>query len=287
MDVKKLFGYEGKNIVITGAASGMAKAAAELLIELGANVYALDLNEVTLPVTESFQVNMGNKQEIDDVIKQLPDTIEAVFSCHGVAGWPGRGVEVVTINFVSQRYLAESLLPKIAEGGSISFIASDGGYGWEKSWEKISDFLAEDSFEGSVDWLSNNKEYLETENSYVFSKKALVAYVKSKVWSPEYVAKKIRINSISPGYTKTGLTEDFAKATEQSAQLAGVLIDGSQMIENMFLSGWNGRSATPEEMGYPLVFLGSQMASYISGQDLNISYGKDAFFDIKALNEKE
>jgi len=85
LNLKGLFGYENKNVVITGAASGMAKAATELLLELGANVYALDLNEVTLPVKQSFKVNMGNKQEIDAVIEQLPDTIDAVFSCHGVA----------------------------------------------------------------------------------------------------------------------------------------------------------------------------------------------------------
>jgi len=36
MDLKKLFGYENKTVVITGAASGMARSAAELLIELGA-----------------------------------------------------------------------------------------------------------------------------------------------------------------------------------------------------------------------------------------------------------
>ena len=43
-------------MVITGAASGMAKVATEL----GANVYALDLNEVSLLVTQSFKVNMAN-----------------------------------------------------------------------------------------------------------------------------------------------------------------------------------------------------------------------------------
>ena len=36
MDLKKLFGYEGKTVVITGSASGMSKAATELLLELGA-----------------------------------------------------------------------------------------------------------------------------------------------------------------------------------------------------------------------------------------------------------
>lgn len=286
MDFKKLFGYEGKNVVITGAASGMAKAAAEFLIELGANVYALDLNEVSLPVTQSFKVNMGNKEEIDNVVQQLPETIDAVFSCHGVAAWPGKDVQVVTINFVSQRYLAESLLPRIVDGGSVNFIASDGGYGWQKSWDKVSEFLANDGFESSVKWLQENTDYVTEQNSYVFSKKALVGYVKSKVWTPEYIQRKIRINSISPGHTETGLTTDFAKAAEQTAEMAGASIDGLNMIESTYLSGWDGRAATSEEMGYPLVFLGSKLASYISGQDLNISYGKDAFFDVQALNEK-
>jgi NAD(P)-dependent dehydrogenase (short-subunit alcohol dehydrogenase family) len=284
VNFKDLFGYEGKNVVVTGAASGMAKAAAEFLIELGANVYALDLNEVTLPFKQSFRVNMGNKEEIDQVIEQLPSTIHALFSCHGVAAWPGKEVQVVTINYVSQRYLAERLLPRIEDKGSVNFIASDGAYGWQKSWNKISEILAQDSFESSVKWLQDNVEIVKAENSYTFAKKALVGYVKSKVWSPDYIHRKIRINSISPGHTQTGLTNDFAKAAEQTAEISGAKIDGLRMIESKYLSGWNGRPARPEEMGYPLVFLGSKMASYINGQDLNISFGKDAFLDVKALN---
>ena len=40
MDVKELFGFQSKNVVVTGAGSGMGKAAARLLTELGANVYS-------------------------------------------------------------------------------------------------------------------------------------------------------------------------------------------------------------------------------------------------------
>ena len=46
MDLKKLFGYEGKNVVITGVTSGMSRSATEL----GANVYAIDVNSIDLPV---------------------------------------------------------------------------------------------------------------------------------------------------------------------------------------------------------------------------------------------
>lgn len=34
MDLKKLFGYEGKNVVITGATSGMSRSAYYLSLEL-------------------------------------------------------------------------------------------------------------------------------------------------------------------------------------------------------------------------------------------------------------
>jgi len=40
MKIKELFGFKGKNVVITGAGSGMGYAAAKLLVQLGANVYA-------------------------------------------------------------------------------------------------------------------------------------------------------------------------------------------------------------------------------------------------------
>ena len=41
MDLKNLFGYEGKTVVVSGAYSGMGLAAARLLHELGANVYTI------------------------------------------------------------------------------------------------------------------------------------------------------------------------------------------------------------------------------------------------------
>ena len=40
-----VLGYEGKHVVVTGAASGMGEQVARILHELGANVTALDLGE--------------------------------------------------------------------------------------------------------------------------------------------------------------------------------------------------------------------------------------------------
>ena len=41
MDLKNLFGYEGKTVVVSGAYSSMGLAASRLLHELGASVYTI------------------------------------------------------------------------------------------------------------------------------------------------------------------------------------------------------------------------------------------------------
>ncbi len=44
--MKDYFGYQDQVVVVTGAASGMGKATAEMLVDLGAKVYALDWQKV-------------------------------------------------------------------------------------------------------------------------------------------------------------------------------------------------------------------------------------------------
>ena len=68
----------------------MSKAATELLLELGANVYAIDINKIDLPVTKAFQADMSQKEEIDRVIEELPEKIDALFLCHGIAASPAK-----------------------------------------------------------------------------------------------------------------------------------------------------------------------------------------------------
>lgn len=57
MDIQNLFGLTGKNILITGAGSGMGYAACKLLSELGANVYATTRSKPGKPGTS--QRNSG------------------------------------------------------------------------------------------------------------------------------------------------------------------------------------------------------------------------------------
>lgn len=284
MDLKKLFGYEGKNVVITGSASGMSKAATELLIDLGANVYAIDLNPISLPVQKAFRANLANKDEIDTLIAELPETIDCVFLCHGIATHPGNEMLVEKVNFLSQKYMAEKLLPRVKDNGSVTFISSFGGFGWEQVLPQVGGLLNAASWEEALDWYAANPAFYDTKRSasadYTFAKQCLNAYVVSKCHAPEYIGRKIRLNSICPGDTITGLSEDFYNTSSAD----GTTENGKANVEAIFLNFWNGRPATSEEMGYPLVCVGSDIFSYTSGQNIYIDYGLSSSYISMALN---
>ncbi len=88
--MKDVLGYAGKQVVITGAASGMGAAAAQLLVDLGAEVHALDIGAVKVPVRQAITTDMKNKASIDAAIARLPGQIDALFNCAGVPHPPFR-----------------------------------------------------------------------------------------------------------------------------------------------------------------------------------------------------
>ncbi len=277
MDLKKLFGYEGKTVVITGAASGMSKSATELLLELGANVYAIDINPIDLPVTKSFQGDLSKKEEIDRIVKELPEKIDALFLCHGIAYFPGKELLVQKVNFYGQKYMAEQLLNRISDHGSVTFISSVGGFGWQQVYEKAVELINLPTWDDAMKWYEEHPDLIQS--AYVFAKQCLESYVTYKCMSKEYIDRRIRINAINPGDTTTGLTEDFNRSTSPK----GDLQEGEEMISNIFLKSWNGYAAEPKDMGYPLVVVGSDICSYMSGQLIYIDFGLTSTWTSGAL----
>lgn len=77
MDLKNLFGYEGKTVVVSGAYSGMGLAAARLLQELGANVYTICRRNgrqsiLDFPVAGELYADFGVKEDLDALADALP-----------------------------------------------------------------------------------------------------------------------------------------------------------------------------------------------------------------------
>lgn len=277
MDLKELFGYQGKTVVITGSASGMSKSATELLLNLGAKVYAIDINPIDLPVEKAFQVDLSKKEEIDKVIQELPEKIDALFLCHGIAYFPGKELLVQKVNFYSQKYMTEQLLERISDHGSVTYISSVGGFGWQQVYSQAVELINLPTWEDAMKWYEEHPDLIKS--AYVFAKQCLESYVTYKCMSQEFIGRKIRLNAINPGDTTTGLTEDFNKSTSPN----GDIKEGEEMISNIFLKSWNGYAAEPKDMGYPMVVVGSDICSYMSGQLIYIDYGLTSSWTSGAL----
>ncbi len=52
---KDHFGYKGKLVVVTGTTAGMGDAATKMLAEPGAEIYAIDIRELTEPVKKYIE----------------------------------------------------------------------------------------------------------------------------------------------------------------------------------------------------------------------------------------
>ncbi|HWR70644.1 MAG TPA: SDR family NAD(P)-dependent oxidoreductase, partial [Dehalococcoidia bacterium] len=86
--MQDLLGYQKKRVTVTGAASGMGQAVARALVGLGAEVYAFDVKEVTVPVKQFIKTDLKNKDSVIAAAKQIPEDLYGVFNCAGLPGPP-------------------------------------------------------------------------------------------------------------------------------------------------------------------------------------------------------
>src|SRR5215207_5548031 len=134
------FRYDGKRALVVGGATGMGAAAAELLLDLGAEVVVMDYAPVTLDGVKAIKLNLGDKASIDAAIDECGGPIHALLSCAGVADGTA-GIE--KINFIGHRHLIERAVEKgyLGRGSAIGFISSTAGLGWRKHLDEVKDYL--------------------------------------------------------------------------------------------------------------------------------------------------
>jgi NAD(P)-dependent dehydrogenase (short-subunit alcohol dehydrogenase family) len=251
------FSYEGKRIVVTGAATGVGAALIEVLDELDVeHVTVLDVKPPSGPHDRYLETNLGDETALAAAIEEISGPVHVLFNNAGVADTsPSR--TVIAVNYLALRRLSESLLDRIPDGGAIVNTASTAGGQWATHLEPITELLDLDDWDATLEWIDTNLAALAVP-PYFFSKELVQAYTLRS--SRPTIRLGVRTNSVCPSPIDTPLLKDFRET------MSDKLIDWN-------ISETNGRTVTAREVATVLAFLGSDAAAYVNGVNLLVDAG--------------
>lgn len=252
--MKNLFSYEGKRVVITGASSGMGEATAKLVHNLGGEVIAIDIQSPKYDFAQFIEADLRDKSAIESTVKDIAagGRINNLFYCAGLPGGKFSNLDVMTVNFIGLRHMVELIAREMQAGDAIALVSSAAGLGFSSNMENIQSMIDTSDFSTAQAWVDEAEKQNWFE-PYTISKQCSILYT---LRSAELLTKKtgVRINCISPGPTDTGMMPAFVEMT------------GEEFFEAFPKP--IGRNSTSEEQAWPLAFLNSAAASYISGENL-------------------
>ena len=237
--------FENQVIDITGAASGLGKAAAKLIQSRGATVISLDLNKEGLAgAAESYQLDVSDQAAVFKVISDIQSKhkrIDALINC---AGYPGPTTEfvedikwpdyekVMAVNLYGAIWLTQAVLPimKSQKYGRIVQVASIAG-----------------------------KEGNPKMAPYNTSKSGLIGFVKGV--AKEVATMGITVNALAPAVIKTPINENTSE----------------EMLKYMVAKIPAGRLGEVDEVAEIISFMASKACSFTTGFTFDISGGRATY----------
>lgn len=229
----------GQNVLVTGCSGAIGKAIAEGFAACGANVFAWGHHKLDYDLQEvMFQtVELTAIKDVDNAISLLPDRIHTFVNCAGV-----------TYGENSEKYPWEQWEKTLKVNLSVPFTLS------QKIFPKMCSYGS-----GSIINITsiNAEQGFPNNPAYVSSKGGLKML--SKALARDWAEYGIRVNNVGPGYTRTKMTKRSWNDLESR----------KQKLDRMMLRRW----AEPEDIVGIVLFLASDMASYITGQDIYVDGG--------------
>ncbi|MFI0478462.1 MAG: 3-oxoacyl-[acyl-carrier-protein] reductase [Candidatus Rhabdochlamydia sp.] len=242
-----------KNALITGGTAGIGKAIALAFLQQGANVAILGTNkDHAVRVVEelqsakinqqqrieSFLVDVSNKLEVDNIVKDLILSWISIDILVNNAGITRDGLlirmseedfdRVIEVNLKALFNLCRSVVPHMVKARSGNII-------------NISSIVASTGNPGQF--------------NYAASKAGVEGA--SKVLAKEVASRNIRINCIAPGFIQTRMTDKLTEAQKE------------HILSQIPLKAMG----KPEDIANAAVFLASHLSSYITGQILTVDGG--------------
>jgi NAD(P)-dependent dehydrogenase (short-subunit alcohol dehydrogenase family) len=242
-----------KVAVVTGGATGIGEATAELFSEEGARVAVIDRDEAGAAVADRlegarfYRADIAREDDVRNAFARVDAELggldilvnnAAVFVLKGLDATPEDWHRSLDVNVIGTslctRYAAESM--KKRGGGAIVNLSS------------ISGFIAQPEF-----------------LAYSATKAALVNM--TRCIALDLAPHGIRVNCVCPGTIRTAATDRHMEQTGQT--------EAEFLAENAPMHLLN-RVGTPREVAYAVLFLASDEASFITATPLMVDGGYTA-----------
>lgn len=244
-----------KTIVITGASSGIGAEIARLARFQGAKVIGVDRNDPMLTLDGFVKADLSAPAAIDDAIKALPTSFDALINAAGVPGTASKEL-VARVNYLGLRHLTEGVIDRLSPGGAIVNFASILGAEWPKRLDLHKQLASVQGFGQGEKWLEANPVPQET--CYQYFKEALIVWTQVTAQT-FFMQHDIRMNSVAPGPVFTPILGDFVTMLGEER----VQADAHRMK----------RPAFADEIAPAVLFLCSDGARWITGVNLPIDGG--------------
>jgi NAD(P)-dependent dehydrogenase (short-subunit alcohol dehydrogenase family) len=244
-------------VAVTGAASGIGKATAELLSSRGVEVVTLDRNQPCDVV-----VDLADPASIDAAIPSV-GRIDALCNIAGATGLDGPEL-TMRVNYLGLRHLTVALA-EANDGLAIASTASARGAAWRSHLPQHLELARIASFADGLAWVREHEQEM-TADPYAWSKEALIVWTMVASASPEWRSRGIRINAVAPGPIDTEFLRPFLEMVPEIVQTD---VDRA------------GRMGTPDDIAGPMAFLVSEDAGFVNGVILPTDGGLAATFAVE------
>jgi NAD(P)-dependent dehydrogenase (short-subunit alcohol dehydrogenase family) len=252
--VNSLFSLKEKNILITGASSGIGKQCALLFSQLGANVILVARNKERLKVIYNAMKKGSHLFFSQDITKYdklegiVSDSVNKIGKISGFVHSAGIE-ETLPLRSMEPSFYEKMFSINVISGFELARIISKKKYLDNKGASFV--------FISSVMGVVGNSALI----GYSATKGALISATKS--FALELISKKVRVNSISPGHVKTEMANKLFDKIPKEAR---------DQIINMHPLGLG----KPEYIANACVFLLSDASRWVTGTNLIVDGGYSA-----------